>query len=194
MGDGGYSSNLSLNEKLLLGVVRVAEDFKKRSSAIFKNYGLTFAQYNVLRVLNSSPGGANTVTNVGKIMLVTGANMTGLAKRLERDGYLLRKSHPRDERVTLLEISPKGRQALLNIEREKEDNLHFYLGAFDEGQKLALLEQLKLMSGEQGGRGLAGRGSRARSARQVAGQHTQGQQGQVDGEEIAAAEQHALEV
>ncbi|MFH1033410.1 MAG: MarR family transcriptional regulator [Pseudomonadota bacterium] len=146
MGNGGYSSNLSLNEKLLMGVVRVAENFKKRSSAIFKNYGLTFAQYNVLRVLNSSPGGANTVTNVGKIMLVTGANMTGLAKRLERDGYLIRKSHPHDERVTLLEISPKGRQALLNIDKEKEENLQYYLGSFDDDQKLALLEQLKLMA------------------------------------------------
>jgi DNA-binding MarR family transcriptional regulator len=148
MGNGGYSSTLSLNEKLLMGVVRLAEDFKKRSSGLFKNYGLTFAQYNVLRVLNSSPAGVNTVTNVGKIMLVTGANMTGLAKRLERDGYLIRKSHPSDERVTLLEISPKGRQALLNIEREKEENLQYYLGRFNDEQKLALLEQLKLMAGK----------------------------------------------
>lgn len=144
---GGYSDNLSLDEKLLMGVVRVAEDFKKRSSAIFKNYGLTFAQYNVLRVLNSSPGGSNTVSNVGKIMLVTGGNMTGLSKRLERDGYLIRKSHPHDERVTLLEISPKGRQALLNIEREKEENLQTYLGGLDEPGKLALLEQLRKMVG-----------------------------------------------
>lgn len=145
---GGYSDNLSLDEKLLMGVVRVAEDFKKRSSAIFKNYGLTFAQYNVLRVLNSSPNGSNTVSNVGKIMLVTGGNMTGLSKRLERDGYLIRKSHPSDERVTLLEISPKGRQALLNIEREKEENLQKYLGGLDEPGKLALLEQLRKMVGQ----------------------------------------------
>ncbi|MBI5522950.1 MAG: MarR family transcriptional regulator [Desulfarculus sp.] len=145
---GGYSDNLSLDEKLLMGVVRVAEDFKKRSSAIFKNYGLTFAQYNVLRVLNSSPNGSNTVSNVGKIMLVTGGNMTGLSKRLERDGYLIRKSHPSDERVTLLEISPKGRQALLNIEREKEENLQKYLRGLDEPSKLALFEQLRKMAGQ----------------------------------------------
>jgi len=145
MDNGGYKSNLSLNEKLLMGVIRVAEDFKKQSSAIFKNYGLTFAQYNVLRVLNSSKDGVNTVTNVGKIMLVTGANMTGLAKRLERDGYLIRKRHPQDERVTLLEISPKGKQALLNIEREKEENLRRYVGQFSDGEKRAILGQLKDM-------------------------------------------------
>ena len=152
MGQPGYDGDLSLNEKLLLGVVRVAEDFKKRASAIFKNYGLTFAQYNVLRVLNSSQGGAETVSKVGNIMLVTGANMTGLSKRLERDGYLLRKGHPHDERVTMLEISAKGRQALLDIEREKEENLDFYVGSFSEEQKLALLAQLKQIVGRSGRR------------------------------------------
>ncbi|MFZ5587271.1 MAG: MarR family winged helix-turn-helix transcriptional regulator [Thermodesulfobacteriota bacterium] len=149
MGLSSYTNSLTLNEKLLMSVVRVAESFKKRSSAIFKNYGLTFAQYNVLRVLNSSDGGTNTVTNVGKIMLVTGANMTGLAKRLERDGYLIRKGHPHDERVTLLEITPKGKQALQNIEREKEETLNQFVGGFSDDQKQALLDQFKQMVGRQ---------------------------------------------
>lgn len=146
-----YTNSLTLNEKLLMSVVRLAESFKKRSSAIFKNYGLTFAQYNVLRVLNSSESGTNTVTNVGKIMLVTGANMTGLAKRLERDGYLIRKGHPHDERVTLLEITPKGKQALQNIEREKEDTINYFVGSFDDEQKQAMLEQFRKMVGRQRG-------------------------------------------
>jgi len=149
MGLSSYTNSLTLNEKLLMSVVRVAESFKKRSSAIFKNYGLTFAQYNVLRVLNSSDGGTSTVTNVGKIMLVTGANMTGLAKRLERDGYLIRKGHPHDERVTLLEITPKGKQALQNIEREKEETLNQFVGGFSDDQKRALLDQFKQMVGRQ---------------------------------------------
>jgi DNA-binding MarR family transcriptional regulator len=35
--------------------------------------------------------------------------MTGIAKRLERDGFLIRKSDPRDERVTILQITAKGK-------------------------------------------------------------------------------------
>lgn len=147
MGLSSYTNSLTLNEKLLMSLVRVAEDFKKRSSAIFKNYGLTFAQYNVLRVLRSSEEGSNTVSNVGKIMLVTGANMTGLAKRLEREGFLIRKRHPKDERVTLLEITPKGRQALQNIENEKEEILKLYVRGFNDEQKEALLAKLKNMVG-----------------------------------------------
>jgi len=147
MGLSSYNNSLTLNEKLLMSLVRVAEDFKKRSSTIFKNYGLTFAQYNVLRVLRSSEEGSSTVSNVGKIMLVTGANMTGLAKRLERDGFLIRKRHPKDERVTLLEITPKGRQALQNIENEKEEMLKHYVSGFSDKEKEAMLAKVKQMPG-----------------------------------------------
>ena len=142
---GNYKSTLSLDEKLIMGVVRISELFKKRSSNIFKNYGLTFAQYNVLRVLNSSQDGINTVTNVSKIMLVTGANMTGLAKRLEREGFLLRKRHPQDERVTLLEITPKGKKTLHNIEAEKEEHIKFYVGGLSDSEKQQLLTLIKHM-------------------------------------------------
>jgi len=134
---------LNLDEKVMIGIVRLAEIFKKKSSSIFKNYGLTFSQYNVLRVLNSSTSGINNVTNVSKIMLVTGANMTGLAKRLERDGFLLRKRDPNDERVTLLEISPKGRRTLKNIEKEKEEHIRTYLADFPAPQKNDLLDIIK---------------------------------------------------
>ncbi len=140
---GNYKSSLSLDEKVIMGVVRISELFKKKSSAIFKNYGLTFAQYNVLRVLNSSEEGVNTVTNVSKIMLVTGANMTGLAKRLEREGFLLRKQHQRDERVTLLEITPKGKKTLLNIEAEKEEHIKHYVGGLSDNDKRQLLMLVK---------------------------------------------------
>ena len=145
-----YRSGLNLDEKLMIGIVRVAEFFKKKSSAIFKNYGLTFSQYNVLRVLNSSTNGINTVTNVSKIMLVTGANMTGLSKRLERDGFLIRKRDPKDERVTLLEISPKGKKTLKNIEEEKESHIKSYLTAFSDEEKRELLENIRQMLRSEG--------------------------------------------
>ena len=123
---GGYKSDLNADEKVMVAIVRAAELFKKESGAIFKNYGLTFAQYNVLRILDATPNGKNTITNVSRIMLVTGANMTGVAKRLEKSGFLIRRGDANDERITLLEITPKGRQSLRNICEEKDDNLKKY--------------------------------------------------------------------
>ncbi|EFK09625.1 transcriptional regulator, MarR family [delta proteobacterium NaphS2] len=143
MVNGGYKNDLNLDEKVMMAVVRLAEFFKKNSANIFKNYGLTFPQYNVLRVLDSSENRQNTISNVGKIMLVSGANMTGIAKRLEKNGFLLRKSDPRDERVTLLKITPKGREQLKNISSEKDANIARYLEHFSDEQKKEVLALLR---------------------------------------------------
>jgi len=143
MFNGGYQNDLNLDEKVMMAIVRLAEFFKKNSANIFKNYGLTFPQYNVLRVLDSSENRQNTISNVGKIMLVSGANMTGIAKRLEKNGFLLRKSDPNDERITLLEITPKGREQLKNISSEKDANIARYLEHFSDEQKKEVLTLLR---------------------------------------------------
>ena len=140
---GGYKSDLNADEKVMIAIVRAAELFKKESGAIFKNYGLTFAQYNVLRILDATPNGKNTITNVSRIMLVTGANMTGVAKRLEKSGFLIRRGDANDERITLLEITPKGRQALKNIREEKDENLEKYMSSFSADEKEEMLSRLK---------------------------------------------------
>ena len=97
MGDREYFSDLSVNEKALMSVIRAAEGVKRAYSAVFRKYDLSFPQYNVLRVLESSKNGQNIITGVSKIMLVPYANMTGIVKRLEREGFLLRKSDPHDD-------------------------------------------------------------------------------------------------
>ena len=131
---GGYKSDLDVNEKLMVAIVRASEAYKKEADGIFRNYGLTFSQYNVLRVLNNSPEGKNTITNASRIMLVSGANMTGIAKRLEKSGFIIRKSDARDERVTLLEITPKGKQAINNISLEKDALVETYLQSFSANE------------------------------------------------------------
>lgn len=138
-----YMSDLSTNEKALMAVVRAAEIFKRNHSAIFRNYGLSFPQYNVLRVLDASLNGMNKISEVSRIMLVPGANMTGIAKRLERDGFLIRKSDSNDERVTILEITPKGKRSLKNIEKEKERSIEIILRGFSQKDKTGLMDKLK---------------------------------------------------
>ena len=140
---GGYKSDVTMDEKVMVALVKASELFKKDSDAIFKNYGLTFSQYNVLRVLNNSSNGQNTVSMASKIMLVSSPNMTGIAKRLERSGLIIRKSDLHDERVTLLEITPKGRKVLENIKAAHYGNISGYLKSFSSSGKARLLEDLK---------------------------------------------------
>ncbi len=76
-------------------------------------------------------------------MLVSGANMTGVAKRLEKNGFLIRRGDANDERITLLEITPKGRQSLRNIFDEKDENLNRYMSSFSADEKEEMLSRLK---------------------------------------------------
>lgn len=146
MNENGYQSDLSLDEKVLMTIIRAAETFKRAHSAVFRNYGLSFPQYNVLRVLDASKNGKNKISDVSRIMLVPGANMTGIAKRLEMSGFILRKSDPGDERVTILEITPKGKRTVKNIEKEKDEWLELLLKDFSKEEKFQILSMVKRLT------------------------------------------------
>jgi len=143
MSDTSYKSDMSIDERVLMAIVRVAERFKKNSSALVKKWGLTFSQYNVLRVLDASKDGQNTMRNVNRIMLVSSANMTGIAKRLERNGFIVRTSDPHDDRIKRLQITPEGTQVVREIADHKERNLRRYLKNYSDEQKSALLDILR---------------------------------------------------
>ena len=140
-----YKSDLSTDEKVLMAVVRAAEFFKRVHSGVFRNFGLSFPQYNVLRALDASKNGQNKISDVSRIMLVPGANITGIAKRLAKDGFIIKKSDPADERVTILQITPKAKKTLKNIEKEKDQRLQFMLKDLSQKAKLELLDHIKII-------------------------------------------------
>jgi DNA-binding MarR family transcriptional regulator len=139
----GYQNDMSIDEKVLMAMVRIAERFKKNSSAVVKKWGLTFSQYNVLRVLDASENGENTMKNVNRIMLVSSANMTGIAKRLEKNGFIVRKSDPNDDRIKRLQITSEGTAVLKEIADQKERSVKQYLIQYSDDQKAALLQDLR---------------------------------------------------
>jgi DNA-binding MarR family transcriptional regulator len=143
MTERSYKSDLSTDEKVLMAIVRLAETFKRSHSDVFRSYGLSFPQYNVLRVLEASDKGRNRISMVSRIMLVPGANITGIAKRLAKDGFILKKPDPKDDRVTVLEITPKGKRTLRQIEKEKDARLQQMLSMLSRSEKADLLDKIK---------------------------------------------------
>jgi DNA-binding MarR family transcriptional regulator len=138
-----YVSDLTENERVVMAMLRAAEGFKRGQTELCRAYGLSFPQYNVLRVLEASEEGRNIVSGVSKIMLVPVANMTGLAKGLERDGFISRTSDPKDERVTILELSDKGRQTLDEIRTTKDAHIETILSELSEVERRDLLDMAR---------------------------------------------------
>ncbi|BBO85165.1 hypothetical protein DSCO28_57310 [Desulfosarcina ovata subsp. sediminis] len=142
MSTSKFKNDRSIDERVLMAVVRVAERFKKESAALFKNFDLTFPQYNVLRVLDASENGQNTVRDINRIMLVSGANMTGITKRMEKTGFIIRSSDPSDDRLKRLEITPKGRQVLNDISDSNDRLVNGFLENYSAEKKIDLLSIL----------------------------------------------------
>ncbi|MBB5348732.1 MarR family transcriptional regulator [Desulfoprunum benzoelyticum] len=142
-GEYNYKNNMEFDEKVIAVLLRASETVKKDLDTTYKNYGLTFSQYNVLRILNNSKNGQNKVNIVSKIMLVSSSNITGVTQRLEKIGLLLRKQDPSDERITVLEITPKGSRILKNIQEAHLSKISSYLNEFSSQKKKSLFEDLK---------------------------------------------------
>jgi DNA-binding MarR family transcriptional regulator len=60
-------------------------------------------------------GGPLRITELAANEHVTQPAMTTLVKRLERQGWVERQSHPSDGRVVLVALTPTGRQALAGL-------------------------------------------------------------------------------
>ncbi len=103
---------MELNERVMIFIVMASEKFKKKSSAILRRQGLTFSHYCVLKGLVACENGRDSVGNVSKKMRVSAACMTGIAKRMEKAGLIERKNDARDERLIMLQVTPRGRETL----------------------------------------------------------------------------------
>ncbi len=73
-------------------------------------YGLTFPAFNLMMIVNS-PSYCDTgcpMSQIGELMLVSKANVTGLVDSLERKSLVKRCDAGYDRRVKLVRMTPKG--------------------------------------------------------------------------------------
>ena len=93
---------------LVTSVMRVQQVFLARIEAILRPYGLTFARYEVLRLLAFTRRGVMPVGKIGERLQVHATSVTPLVKRLEAAELIRRTPHPEDGRAVLASITSKG--------------------------------------------------------------------------------------
>ncbi len=75
---------------------------------------LTLPQYVLLNQLVDR--GVLTMTEVSEKLHITKPAVTSLVDRLEKNRFLKRLAHPRDRRISLLEIQPKGKKIVRKVQ------------------------------------------------------------------------------
>jgi DNA-binding MarR family transcriptional regulator len=71
--------------------------------------------------------------------------MSGIAKRLEKSEFAVRGADDNDDRKTILQITPKGRQVVLEIRNFQETNIRDFVSCCEGDQMSEMLAMLKKM-------------------------------------------------
>src|ERR1700685_3235300 len=97
----------SPEQEALLNLVRTNDRFQFRFARLFREYGLTPSQYNVLRILRGE-GKPLPCLEIADRLIAAVPAITGLIDRLERMELITRLRSTEDRRVVYVTITDKA--------------------------------------------------------------------------------------
>src|SRR3954451_10775203 len=102
-------------QEAMLNILRTADQLQIRFARLFRSFGLTPQQYNILRILRGE-GRALPILEIASRMITVVPGITGLVDRLENAGLVERKRCDHDRRVIYVAITPKAIDTLAEID------------------------------------------------------------------------------
>ncbi len=93
----------------VISVMRAQQLLLARVDAALKPFGLSFARYEMLRLLAFSRSGSLPLSSVVARLQVHATTVTSTAERLVRDALIVREPHPHDGRAAMLVLTETGR-------------------------------------------------------------------------------------
>lgn len=127
----------SLEKEAMLNIARTSDQFQNRFGRLFRKFGLTGSQHNVLRILRGE-GRPMRCDEIRCRMIQVVPAMTGLLDRLEKDGLVTRTRCEQDGRVIYVDLTTKARNVLGKIDRPLTNLYQECLGHLSKAE----LEQL----------------------------------------------------
>lgn len=117
----------SAEQEATLNLVRTSDQFQNRFLKLFREYGLTSSQYNVLRILRGE-GKPMPCLEIAERMIQVVPAITGLLDRLEKQALIERVRCEQDRRVVYVSLTDKARQLLARLDQPVEDLHHRLMG------------------------------------------------------------------
>jgi DNA-binding MarR family transcriptional regulator len=107
-------------QEAILNILRTSDQFQNRFGRLFREYGLTSSQYNVLRILRGE-GQPMPCLEIGQRMIQVVPAMTGLLDRLEKQDFVRRERCTQDRRVVYVELTDKAFDLLKEMDAPVEE-------------------------------------------------------------------------
>jgi DNA-binding MarR family transcriptional regulator len=140
-------------QEAMLNLLRTADQLQIRFSRLFRHFGLTPQQYNVLRILRGE-GRTLPILEIAARMITVVPGITGLVDRLESASLVERKRCDQDRRVIYVAITPRALDILAEIDAPLNELHREVLGhlSSDELTTLSrLLEKARRNRGQESG-------------------------------------------
>jgi MarR family 2-MHQ and catechol resistance regulon transcriptional repressor len=109
------------------------------------DFGLSKSSLNILMLLRHGPPEGMQLHDLGELLLVSRANITGLIDHLEQKGYVKRVVDANDRRVRYARITRKAEALLDEFMPLHYQNINTLTQDLTNGEKETLLALLKKM-------------------------------------------------
>ncbi len=109
-------------------------------------FNTTLPRFDFLAALERAPKGL-TMGQISERLMVSNGNVTGLATRLEQDGFIIREVTAPDRRTQCVKLTAKGRREFQKWAKEHEmwiDSMLAELSDEDMQTFMALLQKARL--------------------------------------------------
>lgn len=129
-----------------MALMRTADLVKRLFSTTFAPYGITLAQYNVLRILRGAGEEGLLTTEVADRLIERSPGVTRMMDRLEARGWVRRERPRSDRRCVVCRITEAGLALLTDtdevVDRLDEEALRG-LSVAEQRQLVLLLEKVR---------------------------------------------------
>jgi MarR family transcriptional regulator, transcriptional regulator for hemolysin len=115
----------------------------------FSVLGLNHTEARLLTLLDREAGAA-TQDDLSNMLYIDRTNAGRALKRLEEDGYILRRKDHADKRANLVQISAKGRKAVVEISRLRKKMAQNFFGDLPEDEAARIVARLKKAIANEG--------------------------------------------
>lgn len=116
-----YGKRVDKSMQTVLRLERVRFKIHNQTINYLNSFDLSFHQFKVLEVLYHR--GDLNVSAITKLTVSTPGNITVVVKNLKKDGWIRSISDPNDKRVSILSITPKGKEVIEKVFPQHSQNL-----------------------------------------------------------------------
>jgi MarR family transcriptional regulator, 2-MHQ and catechol-resistance regulon repressor len=135
----------SLAQEATLNLARTSDLVAIQFERLFRDFGLTPSQYNILRILRGESKPMPILDIAARTVTVV-PGITGLIDRLEKAKFVQRRRCTEDRRVIFVEILPKGLETLGRLDKpvmELHEDVMSRLSEADLQKLIRLLERVR---------------------------------------------------